>query len=64
MRTSFSSSKTYNCRDNAKCVEINAVNTTDNNRALNIDEPTINDIIDQHLIIELPNEYINDPIKR
>ena len=44
-------------------IEINAVNTTDNNEAQNIDKPTINGIIDQQQTIELPNEYVNDPIK-
>ena len=28
-------------------IEINTVNTTDNNEAQNVDEPAINDIIDQ-----------------
>ena len=44
-------------------IEINAVSTTDNNKAQNIHEPSINDITDQQQTIELPNEYVNDPIK-
>ena len=31
----------------AQYIEINAVNTADNNEAPNVDEPTIKDIIDQ-----------------
>ena len=44
-------------------IEINDVNTTDNNKVQNVDEPAINDIIDQQQTVELPNEYVNDPIK-
>ena len=36
-------------------IEINAVSTTDNNKAQNIHEPSINDITDQQQTIELPN---------
>ena len=36
-------------------IEINAVSTTDNKKAQNIHEPSINDITDQQQTIELPN---------
>ena len=44
-------------------IEINAFHTSNNNETQNVDEPTINDVLDQQQTIELPNEYVNDPIK-
>ena len=44
-------------------IEINAVNTADNNEAQNADEPTIKDIINRQQTTELPNEYVNNPVK-
>ena len=44
-------------------IEINAFHISNNNETQKIDEPTINDIMDQQQTIELPNEYVNDPIK-
>ena len=44
-------------------IEINFINTADNNEAQSVDEPVINYIIDQQQTIELPNEDVNDPVK-
>ena len=44
-------------------IEMNAVNTTDNNETQNVGEPTIKDIINPQQSTELPNEYVNNPVK-
>ena len=42
-------------------IEINAFHN--NNETQNVDESTINDVMDQQQTIELPNKYVNNPIK-
>ena len=52
--------KTATTRQN---IEINTFHASNNNETQNVDEPTINDIMDQQQTIELRNDYVNDSIK-